>query len=288
MWVGLALLAALCQVLRNMSMKHLGHRLDDTINVWGRFTFLLPFTAGFVLWQGMPPLRPGFWLYVGLFGVAQTAATLSLAKALRLSEISLVTALWKLSLLFLVVFAFLSLGERPSRLGLLGLLVSLVGVYMLNIQQSRRSLWAPVRDLFVDRGLRWTLLAAALYAPTVVLIKQVILRSDAYFANLMAYLAASRIILPLALRRSAHHFARIPRYWPSFVGMGFFACLGSVCQSLAYQLTLTSYVEAVKQAEVLFALGLGYAVFQERARVRAILPGSLIILLAMVLLHLSG
>jgi drug/metabolite transporter (DMT)-like permease len=288
MWVGLALLSALCQVLRNMSMKHLGQTLDDTINVWGRFTFLLPFAAGFVLWQGIPPLRPGFWLYVGLFGVAQTAATLSLAKALRLSEISIVTALWKLSLLVLVVVAFLSLGERPSTLGLAGILISLVGVYVLNIQKSRLSFWAQLRELFVDLGQRYTLLAAVLYAPTVVLIKQVIIRSDAYFANLMAYLAASLIILPLAVRRSAQQFVEIPRHWPSFVSMGLFACLGSVCHSLAYQLTLTSYVEAVKQTEVLFALGVGYLVFQERARVRAILPGSLIILLGMVLLHLSG
>jgi drug/metabolite transporter (DMT)-like permease len=288
MWVGLALLSALFQVLRNMSMKHLGHTLDDPINVWGRFTFLLPFVAAFVLWHGIPPLRPGFWLYVVLFGLAQTAATLSLAKALRLSDISIVTALWKLSLLFLVIVAFLSLGERPSGLGLVGILVSLMGVYVLNIQKSRRSLWAPLRELVVDRGLRWTLIAAALYAPTVVLIKQVIVRSDAYFANLMAYLAASLIILPLALRRSARHFAQIPRHWPSFVGMGLFACLGSVCHSLAYQLTLTSYVEAVKQAEVLFALGLGYVVFQERERVLAILPGSLMILLGVVLLQLSG
>jgi drug/metabolite transporter (DMT)-like permease len=127
-----------------------------------------------------------------------------------------------------------------------------------------------------------------LYAPTVVLIKQIIVRSDAYFANLMAYLAASLIILPLALRRSARHFVQIPRHWPSFVGMGLFACLASVCHSLAYQMTLTSYVEAAKQVEVLFALGIGYLVFQERARVRAILPGSLVILLGMVLLHLSG
>ena len=288
MWFGLALLSALFQVLRNMSMKHLGHTLDETINVWGRFTFLLPFAAGFVLWQGIPPLRPGFWLYVGLFGAAQTAATLSLAKALRLSEISIVTALWKVSLLFLVVFAFLSLGEKPSGLGFVGILVSLAGVYVLNIQKSRRSLWAPLHELFVDRGLRWTLLAAALYAPTVVLIKQAIVRSDAYFANLMAYSAASLIILPLALRRSSRQFAQIPRHWPSFVGMGLFACLASVCHSLAYQLTLTSYVEAVKQTEVLFALGIGYMVFHERARVRAILPGSLIILLGTALLHLSG
>jgi drug/metabolite transporter (DMT)-like permease len=288
MWFGLALLSALFQVLRNMSMKHLGHTLDDTINVWGRFTFLLPFVAGFVLWHGIPPFLPGFWPYVVLFGIAQTAATLSLAKALRLSDISIVTALWKVSLLFLVVFAFVSLGETPSLLGLVGILVSLVGVYILNIQKSRLSLWAPIRELLIDRGLRYTLLAAVLYAPAVVLIKQVIVRSDAYFANLMAYSAASLIILPLALRRSAHHFAQIPRHWPSFVGMGLFACLASVCHSLAYQITLTSYVEAAKQAEVLFALGIGYVVFQEQARVRAILPGSLVILIGMVLLHLSG
>jgi drug/metabolite transporter (DMT)-like permease len=288
MWFGLALLAAFFQVLRNMSMKHLGATLDDTVNVWGRFTFLLPFIAGFVLWQGVPPLQPGFWLYVCLFGVAQTAATLSLAQALRLSDISIVTALWKLSLLFLVIFAFVSLGEVPSPLGLVGVLVSMVGVYVLNIQKSRLSVWAPLRELFVDRGLRYTLLAALLYAPSVVLIKQVIIRSDAYFANLMAYSAASLIILPLALRRSAKQFLQIPRHWPSFVGMGLFACLASVCHSLAYQLTLTSYVEAVKQAEVLFALGIGYMVFHERERVWEILPGSLIILAGMVLLQLGG
>jgi uncharacterized membrane protein len=288
MWFGLALLSAFFQVLRNMSMKHLGHTLDETINVWGRFTFLLPFVGGFVLWQGVPPLRRGFWCYVVLFGVAQTAATLSLAKALRLADISVVTALWKVSLVFLVVFAFLSLGEVPSVLGLVGILVSLLGVYILNIQKSRLSPWAPLRELFVDRGLRYTLLAAAFYAPTVVLIKQVIVRSDAYFANLMAYLAASLIILPLALWRSGRHFVQIPRYWWSFVGMGLFACLASVCHSLAYQMTLTSYVEAAKQVEILFALGIGYMVFQERAKVRAILPGSLVILLGMILLHLSS
>jgi drug/metabolite transporter (DMT)-like permease len=288
MWFGLALLSALFQVLRNMSMKHLGNTLDDTVNVWGRFTFLLPFAAGFVLWQGIPPLLPGFWPYVALFGVAQTAATLTLAKALRLSDISIVTALWKVSLLFLVVFAFVSLGETPSPLGLVGVLVSLAGVYLLNVQKSRLSPWAPLRELVTDRGLRYTLLAAVLYAPAVVVIKQVIVRSDAYFANLMAYSAASLVILPLALRRSARQFVQIPRHWPSFVGMGAFACLASVCHSLAYQMTLTSYVEAAKQAEVLFALGIGYGVFRERARVRAVLPGSLVILLGMVLLHLSG
>ena len=287
-WFGLALLSAFFQVLRNMSMKHLGHTLDDTINVWGRFTFILPFLAGFVLWHGIPPLQPGFWWYVLLFGIAQTLATLSLSKALKLSGIAMVTALWKISLLVLVICAFFTLGEVPSPLGLLGVLVSMVGVYLLNVQKGRLSLWAPLRELVVHRGLRYTLWAAVLYAPSVVLIKQLIVLSDVYFSNLMAYLAASLIVLPLALRHSAKHFAQIPRHWPSFLGMGLFACLSSVCHSIAFKMTLTSYVEAVKQTEVLFALGIGYVVFHERAQVRAILPGSLTIMAGMVLLQLGG
>jgi uncharacterized membrane protein len=287
MWFGLALLSALFQVLRNMSMKHLGHTLDDTINVWGRFTFILPFLAGFVLWHGIPPLKPGFWLYIGLFGLSQAVATLSLSKALKLSDISIVTALWKVSLLVLVGFAYVTLGETPSRLGMLGISLSIIGVYLLNIQKSRISFWAPLRELVIDRGLRFTLYAALFYAPSVVLIKQAILTSDVYFSNLMAYLAASLVILPLAVRRSAQHFSQIPQHWLAFVSMGLFACLSSICHSIAFQLTLTSYVEAVKQAEILFALIIGALVFHEQTRVRLILPGSLTMLVGIVLLKLG-
>ncbi len=45
LWFGLSVGSALFQVLRNMVMKRLGHALDETINVWGRFTFILPFAA---------------------------------------------------------------------------------------------------------------------------------------------------------------------------------------------------------------------------------------------------
>ncbi|HEX7786705.1 MAG TPA: hypothetical protein VF653_10830, partial [Methylomirabilota bacterium] len=61
MWFLLALVAALCQVLRNTVMKRLGHSLDEYINVWGRFTFLLPFAAAFVFWKGVPEIKPGFY-----------------------------------------------------------------------------------------------------------------------------------------------------------------------------------------------------------------------------------
>ena len=47
-------------------------------------------------------------------------------------------------------------------------------------------------------------------------------------------------------------------------------------------------MEAVKQAEILFALGIGWVVFQEKARVRAIWPGCLAILAGAVIIRLWG
>src|SRR5919198_3446223 len=99
MWLALALAAALFQVLRNTAMKRLGHALDEYINVWGRFTFLLPFALAACVIGGFPTLKPGFWTWCLAFGLCQTLSTLALSKALKASDISLVTALWKVSLL---------------------------------------------------------------------------------------------------------------------------------------------------------------------------------------------
>jgi drug/metabolite transporter (DMT)-like permease len=80
----------------------------------------------------------------------------------------------------------------------------------------------------------------------------------------------------------------VPRYWKAFVSFGLFAALTTVTQGTAYLMTLSSYVEAVKQVEILFAMGIGIAVFGERQKVRDIAPGALVMLAGVVLLSLAS
>jgi drug/metabolite transporter (DMT)-like permease len=287
MWLLLALASALFQVLRNSTMKRLGHALDEYINVWGRFTFLLPFALATVLVAGWPALRPGFFGWCLAFGVCQTISTLALSKALKLSAISLVTALWKVSLVVLLVMGY-GFDERPGVLGVAGVLLSAVGVYLLNVSRARISLWAPLVVLVTDRGQRYTLLAALLYAPSVITIKQAILASNAAMGTLGGYVAASAIMTPIALGTSARHFASLPRYWKEFVGLGAFAALTTISQGHAYTLTLSSYVEAVKQVEILFAMAIGVLAFGEAQRVRESALGAVVMLVGMVLLALAS
>jgi drug/metabolite transporter (DMT)-like permease len=269
-------------------MKRLGHSLDEYINVWGRFTFLLPFAALFVLWRGAPVIKPGFAGACVLFAGCQMVSTLALSKALKLAPISLVTPLWKVSLLVLLGLGYVTLHERPTALGVAGVLLSMSGVYLLNVQRARVAWYAPLAVLFTDAGLRWTLLSALFFAPSVVTIKWAMQLSDPYMGTLGGYVAASLMITPLVLWTSRRHFAQVPRYWKEFLGLGFFAALTTVSQGIAYLLTLSSYVEAVKQVEILFAMVIGALVFGERQKVREIAPGALVMLAGMVLLSLAG
>ena len=286
MWLLLSLAAALFQVLRNTTMKRLGHALDEYINVWGRFTFLLPFAFVACMLGGWPEIKPGFYLWCVAFGICQTLSTLALSKALKLSQISLVTALWKVSLLILLGMG-VTIGERPSALGVAGVLLSASGVYLLNVRSARVSPLAPLRVLFTDRGQRYTLLAALLYAPSVITIKQAILASSTAVGTFGTYLAASLVVTPLALTTSARHFRAVPRYWKEFVALGLFAALTTLSQGKAYTLTLASYVEAVKQVEILYAMAIGVLAFGEGQRVRESALGALVMLLGTVLLALA-
>ena len=288
LWFVLAVGSALFQVLRNMVMKRLGHALDETINVWGRFTFILPFAAIGVITTGIPTLQSGVWLYCLLFALTQIAGTQFLALALNVAEISLVTALWKLSLLLLVVWGVVALGESPSPLGLAGVVLSVAGVYLLNVERARVSVWAPLVALVRDPGQRYTLGAAFFFAPSVIFIKKIALLSSPTFAVFMGYVFCSAIITPFAVYRSGRHFRQIGRHWWSFMALGAFAAISTWLGTAAYTMTVASYVEAVKQLEVMMALVIGYLVFGEGARVKQIWPGCVVMVIGLILLMLGG
>jgi uncharacterized membrane protein len=249
---------------------------------------LLPFAALFVLWHGPPQIEPGFVWACLLFAVCQIISTMALSKALKLSPISMVTALWKISLLILVGLGYVTLKEEPNFIGVAGILVSVSGVYLLNVQRAHISWWAPLAVLFTDRGLRYTLLAPLFFAPSVITIKWAMQLSDPYMGTLGGYLAASLLVTPVVLVTSRRYFVAVPRHWMAFVSFGLFAALTTVTQGHAYLLTLSSYVEAVKQVEILFALGIGALIFGEKQKVREIVPGAIVMLAGVVLLSLAA
>ena len=101
-------------------------------------------------------------------------------------------------------------------------------------------------------------------------------------------MAASLFMARLSLATPPRRLGALPRYWKEFVALGLFAALTSLSQGKAYTLTLSSYVEAVKQIEILFAMAVGVLWFGEARRVRESALGAVVMLIGMVLLALAS
>jgi len=142
--------------------------------------------------------------------------------------------------------------------------------------------------------LAWTAAIAALKGTVVALAADAFLNSNSprYHGKGMRLraigYAGGLLVTPIVLKTSRRHFVEIPRYWKAFVSFGLFASLTTISQGTAYLMTLSSYVEAVKQVEILFAMAIGTVMFHEKQKVRDIAPGALVMLAGVVLLSLAG
>jgi len=284
MWWFFSLLSALAQVSRNIIMKDLGHKLDEYINVWGRFTFLLPFALSASLYAKLPMVDSRYWLYSLAAGLSQVIATSLLAKALKYGDISISIAIWKLHVLFILILGVFLLNEKVTPLGVAGIIFSLFGVYLLNVKKAHVSLAEPILLLFKDKALRYALLAAIAVSPTILLFKRTAQLSDPYFASLTNHVFASLFALPLVFKNSTHNLTKVPKHLGKFLLLGLFASAATIFGNLAYVASVSSYVEAVKQVEILLALIGGFIFFKEREKIKEIGPGCIIITAGVLIL----
>jgi drug/metabolite transporter (DMT)-like permease len=288
MWWLFALASALSQVGRNSVMKNLGHTLDEYINVWGRFFFLLPFALLASLLARFPNVGLEYWIYSFWAGLNQVISTLLLSKSFKHGEISVAVIIWKLQVVWVAIFGVLFLKETITLAGVVGILVSLCGVYLLNARRERLSLTEPVLLLFREKGARYAFLAALTLAPTVLLFKKTAQLGDPYFSTLTNYIFASLLVFPVVIKKSSQHLAVLPRYLGRFLALGFFGAAATVFGSLGYVRSLAAYVEAVKQVEIPLTLAVGILFFNERERVQAIWPGSMLLILGFLILILAS
>lgn len=259
-------------------MKDLGHKLDEYINVWGRFTFLLPFAFLLSWYKGFPETGVDYWIYSMLSGLVISISTIYLSKAFKYGHISLSIALWKINVIALLVLEILFLNEKVSLMGFIGLTTSLIGVYLLNIKKAHASLLEPIKMLYRDKGLRYALIAGLLLAPVSLFYKKTILLTDPYFPLFTNFVSGSIFMLIPVLFKSRQHLKALSKHQIPLWSMGFLAFVTTLASNIAYSQTVAAYVEAVKQSEIIFGLLAGMFFFKEHEKIKEIWLGSLIII----------
>src|SRR3990172_12354495 len=209
-WVFYALLTAFSLATADaISKKALG-RSNEYVIAWVREGYALPFLALAFFFIDIPPLDKTFYLSLLLMVPLEIAAIILYVKAIKLSPLSLTIPFLAVSPVFIILTAFILLGELPDRSGILGILLIVIGAYLLNIRTTRGDLLGPFKAIRRERGALFMIIVALIYSVTATLGKVAVQHSGPIFFGvfypflltlLLSLILWGKGLLPEALSR---------------------------------------------------------------------------------------
>jgi uncharacterized membrane protein len=174
MWFWFALASAVLSAVSVTMNKWLLVSINPAVITWALFVMAIPVYASLLLWRGIPNFT--IWSWIGAVG---SAFVFSISKTLSLHvikehDLSEIYPLQTFSVLFSYIIALIFLSEQLSWLSLFGMLLVVIGAYVLNSGKANGDLWAPLKHLLTDDWSRMYLLATALTGVTATLDKTAI------------------------------------------------------------------------------------------------------------------
>jgi drug/metabolite transporter (DMT)-like permease len=211
----------------------------------------------FGLWlavDGVPAIRAGY-LAPALSSVAlNVVANLAYVVAVRRAALSVTVPLLSLTPAFTALLAIPLLGERPSALQGLGVVLVVIGAFGLNLAAGeaaaeRISLVAVVRSWRLQPGALWMVLVALLWALAVPLDKLAVERASGPFHGLVLNFGVACCSLAgLAATGRLRELAQVRRAAVPFAASLVVGALALGLQLVAIQLVWVGLVETLKRS----------------------------------------
>lgn len=282
----LAIAGAFLQNLRSGLQKALTPQLRVLGAAYTRFVFALPFAFAYLWWlsPAVAP-TPSFWVFATAGALSQIAATIFLLQAFTTQNFAVATALSKTETLQAAALGVLLFAEWISPLAMVGVLVSLVGLWLLNDKQVGGSL-TPAGNWFgLAAGLGLAGAAVFYRAAAISLAELDYLEQAACTLAVALFLQTATLGIWMAARNRAELTA-VLHSWRSALWVGFVGFLTSVCWFSAMALVTAAYVRAVGQIELLFSFALSVLWFRERVNKTEVL--GIVVLTAGIIVVLVG
>lgn len=280
-WLSLALVCALTLALADTATKRwlAGYTAAELVMVRFGLTAVLLLPVLLVEPPTAPPLE--FWYWMGAALPLEVLAEVLYVLAIRDSPLSLTLPYLAFTPVLVTISGYLLLGETVSAQGLTGILLVVVGAYMLNLEHARldrpRTWFEPLAAIVRERGSRHMLAVAVIYGVTSVLGKGAMqyMPTAGFGAFYFAIVGAATLLVfalwqPASLRtlfrpRAAH--------WLVAGLMGVMI----VTHFLALALVETAYMISVKRVSILFGILLGALFFAERHLARNLAAGAMMV-----------
>jgi drug/metabolite transporter (DMT)-like permease len=277
LWIPTTILAAGSQTLRNALQRGLTRTLGTIGATHVRFLFGLPFSLAFLAVglavTGERP-EPGlaFWGWATLGGLGQIAATACMLHAMRDRSFLVTIAYTKTEPVQVALVGLAVLGERPTVLGAIAIVVATLGVMVLSWPKpgsapqgeapSGTSAWVPAALGIASGGL---------FAVSAVFFKGAIRASGsdhtivAASTALAAALTVQTLVLTVwLLARDRRVLGEIARAWRPSIGAGFCGALASQLWFVGFALAPVASVRTLGLTEIFFTHAFSRGVMKEK------------------------
>lgn len=285
LWFVLSLATAFFESMKDVLGKRGLKNIDEYAIGWSLRTFSLILIVPFLFLTGIPEIGAAFLPALIIGGGINALTTVLYFKAIKHSDLSITVPMITFTPLFLLMTSPLILGEFPSSLGLAGVLMIVLGSYMLNIKQRHKGYVAPFRALLTEKGPRYMLIVAFLWSITSNIDKVGVLNSSPALWLVAVNTLIALVLTPMVMT-GRREKASLKRNLYFLVPIGLAGGMAMIFQMTAITMTLVAYVISIKRTSTVMSVFFGWLIFKERG-MRERLLGTIIMVLGVALIALG-
>ena len=289
MWFFYSLSFALLSSFGIFIIKKLSKKIDYLPLLYIFLIFNIPLTFVLVLFiGGIPNTTSDFYIYMGLSALLDTIAFVLAFLAISRSDISLLSPIAAFSPVFTTIIAAFTLGEVPDEKKLFGILIVILGVYLLSVSQIKKGILVPFKGIFTNKSVLFFLVSNLIWAITPILQKKAIFETNPQiplFASLIGMCFGFVFLTPFAARRALGFAREVKSNMKWFLANGIGTAFGQAAAFTAFSLAYLGYVTSVFKLSILFTIILG-GVFLKEKNIKERLLGAAVMVIGTILLAL--
>jgi uncharacterized membrane protein len=285
LWFVFSLLTAFLESMKDVLGKRGLKSIDEYAISWSLRTFSLILIVPFLLLTGIPEIGAAFLPALAIGGGINALTTVLYFKAIKHSDLSITVPMITFTPLFLLMTSPLILGEFPGPLGLAGVLLIVLGSYILNIKQRHRGYLAPFRALLKEKGARYMLIIAFLWSITSNIDKVGVLNSSPAMWLVAVNVLIALVMTPVVMTGRRERTC-LKRNLAFLVPIGLVGSIAMIFQMTAITMTLVAYVISIKRTSAVMSVFFGWLIFREKG-IRERLLGAIIMVIGVALIALG-
>jgi drug/metabolite transporter (DMT)-like permease len=266
-----------------LSKKALTTNNDTYLIAWVRIGYAVPLMVFIIPFIDIPELDSVFFTVTFLLLPLDIIALLLYMKAINTSPLSLTLPFLSLTPVFLIGTAYIILGESPNKTGLMGIILVVMGAYLLNIHTIKRGFFEPLKAVGKEKGSVLMIVVAFIFSITSTLGKMAVQHSNPIFFSVFYSILLSALLFLIVSFKTKRVLSKIVSQPLLFLFIGISMAIMMITHLKAISLVEVSYMISVKRLSLLIGVIYG-AVFFKETNIKERFLGSVIMIMGVILI----